>query len=136
METYALIVFYLIAGLGIIASIMYVFNPSIGFKRFQNSFGINFERLNTGTDEDIKGTKTFFSYFGSLFLGANYLALFTTWLAFKEHTSLAWWSLTYYPIMFLWHFAITRKEEKGKFGQLLFFVLTTSALTLTSSIAF
>jgi hypothetical protein len=130
-DIYALISFYLIAALGILGSLMYQLSPMKASGRFINNFGIDFQRMNTDPEKDQPGLKKFFSYFGSLLLGANYLALFTTWMAFHDHSRLAWWSLTYYPIMFLWHLLITRKEDKSKYLQLLFFLITLSALVWT-----
>ena len=130
-ELYSIIVFYLIAILGIMGTIFYLVSPFKAMGRFVKNFGIDFQRINTNGEKDQTSLKKFFNYFGSLLLGANYLALFAIWMAFHDHNQLAWWSLTYYPIMFLWHFIITNKEDKSRYGQLVFLALTASALGIT-----
>lgn len=133
-ETFAFIVFMLLATLGVVGTFVYCLRPLSTFKRFADSFGVDFQKLNTTTN-DTKWLKRFFQYFGSLMLGANFFAIFSAWMAFHDHVALAWWSLIYYPLMFLWHLLITKKVMKEKIVQLVFLLLSILALALTWQIA-
>lgn len=133
-ETFALSVFLLVATLGLIGTFVYSLRPLSTFKRFADSFGVDFQKLATDSNE-VKWLRRFFQYFGSLLLGANFFAFFSAWMAFHDHVALAWWSLTYYPLMFLWHLLITKKVMKEKIVQLIFLLLSVSALMLTRYIA-
>jgi hypothetical protein len=134
-EIYALIVYLLLATLGTLGTVMYAVKPFSSFARFSNSFGVNFQVLINGNEVEVMGVKRFFQYFGSILWGANYFAFFSAWMAFHDHVSLAWWSLSYFPIMFLWHFLITRKEAKDKILRLIFLALAASALILTADLS-
>lgn len=134
-ETYAFSAFLLISSLGVVGTILYALSPTKSFVRFRQSFGVDFDKLQTNAEE-AGSLRNFFQYFGSLLLGANYFAFFSAWLAFHDHSQLAWWSLTYFPIMFLWHSVITKKVLSEKILQFAFLLLSLSALILTKEIGF
>ena len=110
-EIYALVVFGLISLLGLIGSLSYAIKPLGSIPNFRMAMAADFEPFIKSGHEQESGFKKTISYLASTKLGANFMTLFIIWAAFKEHSALAWWSLLYWPIMFVWHFLLYKKSK-------------------------
>lgn len=134
-ETFATIVFGLISLLGLFGSLSYAFKPLMSIPNFRQAMDADFEPFVKSGKEQETGFKKTISYLASTVLGANFMTLFIIWVAFKEHSSLAWWSLWYWPIMFVWHFLLYKKS-KWSILQVIFILASLTALIMTKHIAF
>lgn len=134
-EITAIIVFGLISLLGLFGSLSYAIKPLMSIPNFRTAMDADFEPfVKSGKDQETSFKKTI-SYLASTVLGANFMTLFIIWAAFKEHSAFAWWSLWYWPIMFLWHFMLNKKS-KWSILQIVFLLASLTALILTRHIAF
>lgn len=134
-EIIAIVVFGLISLLGLLGSLSYAIKPLMSIPNFRAAMDADFEPfVKSGKDQEA-GFKKTISYLASTVLGANFMTLFIIWAAFKEQSAFAWWSLWYWPIMFLWHFMLYKKS-KWSILQIVFLLASLSALILTNHIAF
>jgi hypothetical protein len=134
--TFALCVFFLIAILGIVMVIQSFLNPFAALGLFKIASGFDFTKTKNIDIETSNAFNTLLSFQSSALLGSNSMTLFLGWMAFHEFIALAWWALWYWPVMFLWHFIIYKKRTPLWYAQLVWIVLSVTALLLTKSIAF
>ena|SRR5215813_1844403 len=80
--------------------------------------------------------RSFVSFTGSALLGSNGLTFVLAWMAFHNSNALAWWALWYWPILFVWHLIIYRKGTAIWYFQILWIILSVSALVLTNDVGF
>lgn len=134
-EIFALTVFGLISLLGLFGSLSYAIKPLLSIPNFRMAMDADFEPFVKSGREQETGFKKTISYLASTVLGANFMTLFIIWAAFKEHSAFSWWSLWYWPIMFIWHFLLYKKSKLSML-QIIFFLASLTALILTKHIAF
>ena len=134
--TFALCVFFLIAILGIVMVIQSFLNPFAAFGLFKIASGFDFTETKNKDNETSKAFKTLLSFQSSALFGSNLMTLFLGWMAFHDFIALAWWALWYWPVMFLCHFIIYKQGTVLWSAQIVWIVLSVTALVLTKSIAF
>ena len=135
LHIFALSVFFLIAALGLVMVIQSFFDPYAAFGIFKMATGFDFTETKNKDLETGKAFKTLLSFQASALLGSNAMTLFLAWMAFHEMNRLAWLALWYWPVMFLWHFIIYKKGTSLWYVQIVWIILTATALLLTKSIA-
>ena len=134
-NTFALCVFFLIAILGVVMVIQSFVRPFAAFGLFKIASGFDFTETKNKDNDTSNAFKTLLSFQSSALFGGNSMTLFLSWMAFHDLIALAWWALWYWPIMFLWHFIIYKKGTPLWYVQIVWIILSVTALLLTRSIA-
>lgn len=134
-NTFALCIFFLIAILGIVMVIQSLFRPFSALGLFKIASGFDFTETRNTDNETRKAFKTLLSFQSSALFGGNSMTLFLAWMAFHDLVALAWLALWYWPVMFLWHFIIYKKGTSLWYVQIVWIILSVTALLLTRSIA-
>src|SRR3954449_6780857 len=98
--------------------------------------GFDFKPLMEKDQETKKAFRSFVSFTGSALLGSNGLTFALAWMAFHNSNAFAWWSLWYWPLMFVWHLILNKRRTAPWYFQIIWIVLSVSALLLTKNIAF
>ena len=131
IDIIALAIFLLIGTLGILMTIAEVFKPLTSLTLLTKSTGYNFQQHITA-HENKKGFSKLTSFQASVLLGSNAMTIFLAVLAFKQSNELAWWALWYWPVMFIWHLIIYKKNTAMWYVQIAWIFLSVSSLLLTN----
>jgi len=130
------IFFVLIAFFGMLMVLETILAPLSFIKLVRAATGFDFKALMEKDGETRKAFRSFVSYTGSALLGSNGLTFALAWMAFRNSNALAWWSLWYWPIMFVWHLLINKKGTAPWYFQIIWIILSVTALLLTKNVAF
>ena len=130
------IFFVLIAFFGMLMVLETILAPLSFIKLAKAATGFDFKPLMEKDAETKKAFRSFVSFTGSALLGSNGFTLALSWMAFHNSNALAWWTLWYWPVMFGWHLIIYKKETALWYFQIIWIVLSVTALLLTKNVAF
>jgi hypothetical protein len=130
------IYFCLIGFFGMLMVIETILAPLSFAKLVRVATGIDFNKLSEKDTETKMGFKAFVSFTGSALLGSNGFTFVLAWMAFHNSNALAWWALWFWPVMFGWHAIIYKRGTALWYFQIIWIVLSVSALLLTKDVAF
>ena len=131
---YAFSVFILIAIAGIAMVIQSLIKPFAPLSLFKTASGYDFTDIKNKDQATSTAFKTLLSFQSSVLLGSNSMTFFLAWMAFHEFIALAWWALWYWPVMFTWHFLIYKKATPLWYVQIVWIILSITALMVTRNI--
>ena len=128
---YATIIYSLITVLGSIMSAAFTFKPDFGLKFSNSAAGVDLPAVAARDKESNRALKFLLGFSASQILGVDGLSLLIVLIPFRHHETWAWCALLYWPIMFVWHYIHYDKKSPLSKVQIVWFVLSFSALALT-----
>jgi anaerobic C4-dicarboxylate transporter len=136
-EIFAFSIYFCLIGiLGMLMVLETILAPLSFAKLVRVATGIDFNKLSERDTATRKGFKAFVSFTGSAWLGSNGFTFVLAWMAFHNSNALAWWALWFWPVMFGWHAIIYKRGTALWYFQILWIVLSVSALIVTKDVAF
>src|SRR3954471_11019592 len=122
------IFFVLIAFFGMLIVLETILAPLSFGKLVRAATGLDFKPLMEKDQETKKAFRSFVSFAGSALLGSNGLTFALAWMAFHNSNALAWLSLWYWPIMFVWHLILNKRGTASWYFQIIWIILSVTAL--------
>jgi hypothetical protein len=129
--TFAVAIFTLINVLGLVMFAAFVLNPDLGLKFSKTTAGVDLNAIANRDKESNRALKFMLGYSSSQMLAANAFSLLIVWIPFRAYEAWAWYALLYWPVMFLWHFFHYTKRNALSYLQIIWFMLSASALFVT-----
>jgi len=135
-EIYAFSIYFCLIGfLGMMMVLETIVAPLSFVKLVRAATGFDFKILMDKDKATKAAFKSFVSFTGSALLGSNGLTFVLAWMAFHNNNALAWWSLWYWPFLFVWHLIIYKKGTALWYFQIIWILLSVSALVITKNLA-
>ncbi len=128
LQLFAISIFWIIAALGLVMVVMLLFKPGAVYPNFKLITGLDFEALIKAKTVQEPAVNKLLNWTASILLGSNGMTFFLAVSAFRDQHWLAWCALWYWPLMFLWHFAIYPRKTFFWYLQLVWILLSVFAL--------
>lgn len=130
---FATTIFTYFSGIGLLFSIVWTFKKDSAYKMLSQAAGFDLQQTATTSDQTGKAMKFLLIDFTSQMSGLNLFALLILWLPFQNGEHWAWAALWFYPLMFVWHYFHYTKGTKFSMVQIVYCILSSTALILTYS---
>lgn len=130
---FAIVIFSYFSGLGLLISIVWSFKTEAAYKMLSMAAGFDLQKTASSFEETGKAMKFLLIDFTSQMAGLNLFALLILWFPFRNFELWAWIALWFYPIMFAWHYFHYAKKTRFSLIQVVYCIISATALLLTFS---
>lgn len=127
----ALSVFTYLSGIGLLISVVWSVRPDLHLKMVGPVAPVDVQGLAAKSPDVRRGLAFLSGHGSSQMLGLNLFALHVLWFPFRHLESWAWSVMWFYPIMFVWHYAIYTKKTSLSYAQIVYAVLSAAALIVS-----